>query len=104
MEALFFHLTKLKVMKGVKYIKFTEDHKSRVHLKGAVAQIPKDSLKAWKDSGIVEEATKEDFEAFKSEKLSKAKAAVKEAKEEAKIEAEIKAEIEAEGAEKKSKK
>lgn len=48
----------------MKYIKLTKNHKSGTFVKGDVIQIPKESLEAWKESGIIEEVKKEEFDTY----------------------------------------
>lgn len=64
----------------MKYIKLTENHKSGTFAKGDVLQIPKESLEAWKETGIVKEVEKEEFEAY-----TKKRYPVKKTKEEIQI-------------------
>lgn len=48
----------------MKYIKLTENHKSGTFAKGDVIQVPKESLEAWKEAGIVKEVDKEEFDTY----------------------------------------
>ena len=50
------------------YLKLTEDHSSKRFLKGEIIKLPKASKDAWMATGMVEEATKKDFDKYNSDK------------------------------------
>lgn len=48
----------------MKYIKLTKNHKSGIFSEGDILQIPKESIEAWKKTGIIKEVEKEEFDTY----------------------------------------
>ena len=48
----------------MKYIKFKEDHKTKIFLQGDVVKIEDAVLSTWLESGIVSKSNKKDYEDY----------------------------------------